>query len=369
MNLIFITIDGARLDRIINGNFYKKLINKSAFFSKTITYAPYTIGAMHAVFSGAYGNKTGVDSYWSTPNFKKNEYKTLVKYLHDVGYVTIGDSINKLILPKSGFDELTIHDEINDDLTQRHLLLLSNVNKLKNNGKNFFLYLHYSNIHTGIMQQVLKKYDNFSKEYFSKKNENAKFYDELFENADKYLERIITECEKLHLTDDTLIVIISDHGISIGEKLGERAYGVFCYDYTLNGTSLFFHKSLPLKFVENQVRSIDILPTILEILKIPIDPNYEKFDGQSLIPILHGDETPRISFSQSGNPLDSGKPPKKPNVWAVRTDDWKFILNIHDGTEELYDLKNDPNENHNLINQKKDISEKLRLKLKEFMSK
>jgi arylsulfatase A-like enzyme len=366
LNLIFITIDGARVDRIIHGNFYKKLIDKSAFFSKTITYAPYTIGAMHAIFSGTYGNKSGVDSYWSTSNFKKNQYKTLVKYLHDTEYTTIGDSINKLILPKDGFDELTIHDEVNDDLTQRHLLLLSNAEKLKSDGKKFFLYLHYSNIHTGIMQQVLKKYDNFSKEYFSNKNENAKFYDTLFKNADKYLETVITECEKLCLTDDTLIVVISDHGISIGEKLGERAYGVFCYDYTLNATSLFFHKSLSTKFIKNQVRSIDILPTILDILKIPTDPNYEKFDGQSLIPILNGDTTPRIAFSQSGNPLDSGKPPKEPNVWAVRTDGWKFILNIHDGTEELYDLQNDPNELDNLIDIKAKTATKLRLKLKEL---
>ncbi len=369
MNLIFITIDGARLDRIINGNFYKKLIDKSTFFSKTITYAPYTIGAMHAIFSGTYGNKTGVDSYWSTPDFKKNEFKTLVKYLHDVGYVTIGDSINKLILPKSGFDELTIHDEINDDLTQRHLSLLSNVNKLKNDGKNFFLYLHYSNIHTGIMEQVLKKYNNFIKKYFSKKNENAKFYDELFENADKYLERIISECETLHLIDDTLIVVISDHGISIGEKVGERAYGVFCYDYTLNATSLFFHNSIPAAFIKNQVRSIDILPTILEILKIPTDSNYEKFDGQSLIPVLKGDTLPRIAFSQSGNPLDSDKPPKKPNVWAIRTDDWKFILNIHNGSEELYDLQTDPDEINNLVDIKPEISTRLRLNLKELTSK
>lgn len=369
MNLIFITIDGARIDRIVNGNFYKKLINKSAFFSKTITYAPYTIGAMHAVFSGTYGNKTGVDSYWSTPDFKKDQYKTLVKYLHDVGYTTIGDSINKLILPKNGFDELTIHDEINDDLTQKHLSLLSNAKKLQNDGKNFFLYLHYSNIHTGIMEQVLKKYNNFSKEYFSQKNENAKFYDELFENADKYLEKIILECEQLHLTDNTLIVVISDHGISIGEKLGERAYGVFCYDYTVNATSLFYHNSINAEYVENQVRSIDILPTILDILKIPIDPNYEKFDGQSLLSILNGDNTPRIAFSQSGNPLDSGKPPKEPNVWALRTDDWKFILNIHDGTEELYDLQTDPNELDNLIDEKPEISTRLRLKLKELAVK
>ena len=366
MNLIFITIDGARLDRIIEGNFYKKLIDKSTFFSKTITYAPYTIGAMHAVFSGTYGNKTGVDSYWSTPDFKKNEYNTLVKYLHDAGYTTIGDSINKLILPKDGFDELTIHDELNDDLTQRHLSLLSNVNKLQNSGKNVFLYLHYSNIHTGIMQKVLKKYDNFSKEYFSKKSDNEKFYDMLFENADKYLEKIITECENLHLTRNTLIVVISDHGISVGEKFGERAYGVFCYDYTLNATSLFYHNSLPKNYVKTQVRSIDILPTILEILQIPIDTKYQKIDGQSLIPVLNGESEPRIAFSQSGNPLDSGKPPKKPNVWAVRTDDWKFIQNIHNDTEELYDLHNDPQELNNLIDVKVEIAAKLRLKLKEF---
>ena len=369
MNLIFITIDGARLDRIINGNFYKKFIDKSTFFSKTITYAPYTIAAMHAVFSGTYGNKSGVNSYWSTPDFKKNEYKTLVKYLHDAGYVTLGDSINKLILPKNGFDELTIHDELSDNLTERHLSLLSKVNELKNNGKNFFLYLHYSNIHTGIMEKVLKKYDNFSEEYFSNKIENERFYDTLFENADKYLEEIITKCENIHLTDDTLIVVISDHGISIGEKMGERAYGVFCYDYTLNATSVFYHNSLSKIHIKNQVRSIDILPTILDILKIPIDENYLKFDGQSLIPILNGENPPRIAFSQSGNPLNSGKPPKEPNVWAVRTDDWKFIFNVHDGTEELYNLQNDPNELNNLIDIEPEISTKLRLKLNELESR
>ena len=52
MNLIFITIDGARCDRIINGLNYKKLISENAFFPNVIAYAPYTIGAMHSIFSG-----------------------------------------------------------------------------------------------------------------------------------------------------------------------------------------------------------------------------------------------------------------------------------------------------------------------------
>jgi len=369
LNLIFITIDGARLDRIKEGKFFKTLINKSIFFEKTITYAPYTIAAMHAIFSGTYGTKTGVNSYWSTPNFKQEQFKTLTKYLQDQEYVTIGDSINKLILPKSGFDELTIHDELKDDLTKRHTSLISKVHQLKLNEKKFFLYLHYSNIHTGIMENVLKKFDNFNKEYFSKRDENEKFYDTLFEKADKYLENIISHCESLGLIDDTLIVVVSDHGISVGEKLGERAYGVYCYDYTLNATSLFFHKILSSKYIKNQVRSIDILPTILEILKIPIDKNYRPFDGESLIPVLSGKTLPRIAFSQSGNPLDSGKPPESPNVWAIRTDEWKFIKNTHNNTEELYDLQNDPNELNNLIDDNPEIASKLRLKLKELTIK
>ena len=361
MNLVFITMDGARYDRIIHGKNYKKLISKNAFFPKVITYAPFTIAAMHAVFSGVYGFKNGVNSYWSSPNFKKNSYKTLPKYLNDLGYLTFGDSINKLILPPDGFDELKIHDELNDDLTKRHKLLLEKMSTIKKKGQNFFLYLHYSNIHTGIMENVLKKYNNFSKEYFSNKEKNEELYDRLFHNADVYLGEIITHFENLELHNDTLLVIISDHGISIGEKLGERAYGVFCYDTTLISTALFCYPYAKPITIQNQVRSIDILPTILKLLSIPHDKNFKEIDGKSLDSLIEGnDEEPRIAFSQSGNPLNTGKPPKEPNVYSIRTEEWKYIKNIHDDSEELYNLKNDPNENTNLINEENPQSNLMR---------
>ena len=157
-----------------------------------------------------------------------------------------------------------------------------------------------------------------------------------------------------------MLVVISDHGISIGEKFGERAYGVFCYDYTLKSTALFYPSSIPKITVQNQIRSIDILPTILEILSIPIDENYEKFQGKSLLPIIKGNKETRIAFSQSGNPLKTGKPPKEPNVNAIRTDDWKYIKNTHDDSEELYNLKDDPNEEKNLISIKKAKADEMR---------
>ena len=368
MNIVFITMDGARADRIIKGKNYKKIISQSAFFPKVITYAPFTISAMHAVFSGVYGFKNGVDSYWSSNNFKKEFYKTLPKFLKDAGYVTFGDSINKLVLPSDGFDELKIHDELNDDLTERHKLLLEKMRKLKQRGKKFFLYLHYSNIHTGIMQEVLKKYDNFSKEYFSNKEKNSRFYDELFNNADEYLGEIINHFKNLGFNEDTLLVIISDHGISIGEKFGERAYGVFCYDTTLISTALFYYPQVLPITVKNQIRSIDILPTILELLSIPHDKNYKEIDGRSIVPLINGKEDGRIAFSQSGNPLNSSKPPKEPNVYAVRTDEWKYIRNIHNNIEELYFLKDDPNEETNLIDIKKEKSDEMRYQMNKILN-
>ncbi|HET8793846.1 MAG TPA: sulfatase-like hydrolase/transferase [Nitrososphaeraceae archaeon] len=368
MNLVFVTMDGARVDRIINGANYKKLIEKSIFFSKVIAYAPFTIAAMHAVFSGTYGTKNGVDSYWSNLNFKHEKFKTLAKYLQDEGYVTYGDVINKLVLPPSGFDELVIHDEINDDLTSRHLALLEKMDLLRKSGKKFFLYLHYSKIHTGIMQEVLKKYDNFSSEYFENKKTNEQRYDNLFLNADNYLGEIVKFIENSGMIKDTLLVVISDHGISVGEKLGERAYGVFCYDYTINSTALFYNFALAPKPIAAQVRSIDILPTILEILSIASDANYQPFQGESLIPFLEGKEQSKIAFSQSGNPLNTNKPPQKPNVWAVRTDQWKFIKNLHDNSEELYNLIDDPAEEENLVNQYKEKALELKLELNKIVS-
>ena len=144
-------IDGGRFDRALNSKLYQKIQQKSVFFSNSVTYGPHTIAAMHATFSGCYGTRTGTNSYWSTYDFKKDQFQTLTEYLSNNGYYTHADLINELVVPKQGFDTFTVHDEINDDLTLRHTELLTDVSKRHKNGQNFFLYLHYSNIHTGIM--------------------------------------------------------------------------------------------------------------------------------------------------------------------------------------------------------------------------
>ena len=153
---------------------------------------------------------------------------------------------------------------------------------------------------------------------------------------------------------------MSDHGISIGEKIGERAYGSFCYDYTLKTFGYFLIPVFNPLEISQQVRTIDFMPTILELLQMPLDKNYSKLDGESLLPLIKGQKIPeKIAYSETGDPLDKKEPPKMPNTKSVRTSKWKLIINEYNNSKELYDLEKDPEENTNLIDTNLEIQEML----------
>ena len=366
-NLIIIMIDGGRLDRAQNSPIFNELKSKSVFFSNSITYGPHTIAAMHAVFSGSYGTRTGTNSYWTPFKFKKDKFKTLTEYLKDNNFYTHADVINELVVPKQGFDNFIVHDELNDDLMKRHKELLKKIPIIAQKNKNFFLYLHYSKIHTGIMNEVLKVYNNNSKEFFDNRTKNKQRYDTLFKNAEIYLQSVLDEINNLGLEKNSLILVMSDHGISVGEKFGERAYGAFCYDYTLRTFTYFLSEEFISREITQQIRTVDFMSTILDYLEIPFDNNYEKPDGISLMPLIRGASIPeQIAYSETGNPLDKKEPPKEPNTKSVRTSKWKLILNQYDNSKELYNLELDPNEEKNLFGKGEKMESFLWEKLQEL---
>ena len=369
-NVIIIMIDGGRLDRAQNSPTFEKLKSNSSFFSNSITYGPHTIAAMHAVFSGSYGSRTGTNSYWSTYEFKKNKFKTLTEYLKDSNYETYADVINQLVVPKQGFDFYTIHDELNDNLVERHKNLLDEMNSKKLNNKNFFLYLHYSNIHTGIMNEVLKVYDNFSNDFFSNKNKNELRYDKLFQAAESYLNQILDKIYQLEFDKNSIILVMSDHGVSVGEKIGERAYGAFCYDYTLRTFTYFLIPNSDAIEIKQQIRTVDFMPTILDFLNISLDTTYSNLDGESLLPLIDGKSfSENYAFSETGNPLHEKSPPKEPNTKSIRSSEWKLIFNDYNQTKELYNLQLDPHENNNLIGTGEKIEEVLWIELQNLINK
>ena len=153
---------------------------------------------------------------------------------------------------------------------------------------------------------------------------------------------------------------MSDHGISVGERFGERAYGAFCYDYTIKTFAYFIYPGINPIEITQQVRTIDFMPTILDYLKIEQDKNYENPDGESLLLLMNRKLLKeKIAYSETGNPLNDKKPPKEPNTKSVRTSKWKLIINEYNNTQELYDLENDPDEKNNVTGKYIDIEKAL----------
>ena len=312
------------------------------------------------MISGSYGNRTGCFSYWHSHKFNHNKFKTIIDYLHNDGYYTCVDVPSDLIMPKKNYDEYYVSDESEIDLTLHHSNLLDKMKNKADNDQPFFLHLHYSGIHEGIRDSVLKSFTNFSTEFFENKKQNEDRYDMLFNDAEKYLEYIHKKLTNLDLLKNSIVVIFSDHGMSLGEKFGERAYGALCYESTIKAFCIYYSSDLSHKKIISQVRSVDIMPTILEHLDIKFDSNFESIDGVSLLPLMNGKTMEEnYAFTETGNPLETHIPPKKPNTKSIRTSEWKLIINEHNNTKELYNLKKDNLEENNLINTGLDIEQRL----------
>jgi len=180
----------------------------------------------------------------------------------------------------------------------------------------------------------------------------------------------MNKIKDLGLLEKSIILILSDHGIGVGEKIGERAYGAFCYDYTLKSFAYLYNPDINPKKISSQVRHIDFMPTILEMLDIPINTSFEKLDGKSLMPVINGQNlSEEYAFSETGNPLNENAPPKIPNTKSIRTSKWKLILNEHDNSQEFYDLENDPHEEENLIGKNIELEKKFMNELSKYLKK
>jgi arylsulfatase A-like enzyme/tetratricopeptide (TPR) repeat protein len=151
---------------------------------------------------------------------------------------------------------------------------------------------------------------------------------------------------------ETLVVLTSDHGEGLGEH-GEATHGVFAYESTLHVPLLLYAPGLlEPRTVDNAVRHIDVLPTVLDLLGIEPD---SPLDGRSLVPLalgreLRGADTPFEALSAA---LDRGWAP----LHGIVAGSLKYIdLPI----PELYDLERDPAELTNLAEQRPKDLERLR---------
>ncbi len=167
-------------------------------------------------------------------------------------------------------------------------------------------------------------------------------YDGEINFTDEQIGILLDLVKELGLIKNTLIIITADHG----EYLGDHGF------YFMHGGLYDTIIKIPLimkckgifphgKIIDQQISSIDIMPTILSAVKIKVDI---KMDGVSLLPVICGRYYNRpYAFGEFMNPQGVF-------TRSIRNKNWKLIFDVVKNTYELYDLKKDPRELTNLIN-------------------
>ena len=109
--------------------------------------------------------------------------------------------------------------------------------------------------------------------------------------------------------------------------------------------------------ISQQVQSVDIFATIADIIGLD-NANHDR-RGRSLIPLMQGKQLEEIpAFLESAT--NSTRSPDS-NVIGIRTSEFKYFRDRDDSTKNvhLYDLREDPLEENNIAETKKDVVEKM----------
>ena len=366
--MVFITIDTLRADHLgcygdkqIHTPNIDALASEGVRFERAYTPVPVTLPAHTVIFTGTYPMLSGMHDF--SGNKLSPSQPTLASVLEEHGYAT-GAVIGSAVLDSrfglnQGFDFYYDHFDFNR-------LQESNLEEMKRQGgavadtaldwlgknhqKKFFLWMHLYDPHYPYQPPT-----PYSEQYKDRP------YDGEIAFADAQVGRLITFLKAKSLYRNTLIVLVGDHGESLGEH-GEKTHGFFIYNATLHVPAILRLPGIPRARVVSEIVSLaDLMPTVLHVLKIDVPSQVQ---GVNLLPMM----TPNKS-EESRNLYAETFLPRLHFNWselrAVETEKYQFI----DAPKpELYDLSQDPGETHNLYADKKAVAEELRARLAKLIS-
>ncbi len=195
-------------------------------------------------------------------------------------------------------------------------------------------------------------------------------YDGEILHNDHSLELLIDKLRQLGILDNTLVVVVSDHGEEFWEH-GYTAHGHSLYQELTHNVFLMWNPALlpqPRRIAE-PVQLVDLMPTVLELLNIPAEGVIQ---GQSLVPLIKGRPFQRqgyVACSRFAHPYPRGFAPEySTDTFALLDREWKFIYRSQAKRArlpevELYDRRADRAEARNVAAQHPEIASRFRAEI------
>jgi arylsulfatase A-like enzyme len=364
-NLILVTMDAVRPDRLSCYGYGKiktkgidSIAAEGVLFKNGIATSCLTPVACASILSGKYPDKTKLRD-----PFGVVETKIISEMLNQCGYKTAGfvgvdliDSRHHFHKGFDLFDEPTEADSFHTmwfrgDKKELKATLgswwIDRMFKwLKDNAKeNFFIWCHYFHVHFLAEKELL-----YSGKLNSDELSDYAYYDAKVKYMDEQLfQPLVDTLKDLDIWHNTTVVVTSDHGETLGTK--QPTWKTFYLEYPQHKTMYEADLKVPLIIknsnlqsmkIDHTVRSIDIVPTLIDLLNIPTT---ETFDGITLTPLFKGQELSELTayceelFENRG----AG------SLQAVRTGCYKLIRNLTKNKLEFYNLQKDAEEKQNII--------------------
>jgi len=422
MNVILITLDACRFDHMSFAGYFRdtcpnlaKTAEETSSFLNNYAVIPQSEPAIISILTGTYPHTHGIQ------NLGKNMSANCImlqEILKNKGYKTACMSIEQdendaLRKDFDEFNEITwrikgrLSREIkkifskNKQYGAAEIVTDNAIDWIRKNKQNdFFLYMHYMELHwpyappspydhifdpgykgnhhfNDLNNGKIKRGDNvFNNNLPEEERKHAiAHYDGAILYMDIHLNRFIEFLKKENLWEKSIVIIVGDHGEHLGEHNIYYNHIASVYQPSLRVPLLIKIPKTNAGKMNNLTESIDIMPTVLEALNIPIENNVE---GKSLMPLINAqsEKIREYAFAETGVSLfEQNKRWYFKGIegkWKMITDGkYKLILIPHPESDiyELYNLEGDPNETRNIINEEKEIAESLKHKLSAWMQK
>lgn len=392
-NVVFVSFDALQAAHVGSLGYSRNvtptidaMARKGFNFTNNISVASWTVPASMTWFTGVYPSEHRLTNKFSVFNPPNNnvlsnlkklspELMTLAEVLKLNGYATGGFTgnagVNGIFGYSQGFDEYFFEK---GKFGSMGVSIPKGLEWLrKNKDKKFFMFLHGYDMHgqnvpdegfdyrfvdkgydrkftgSAAEQEALRE-EGLANGKVQLRDEDVKFwraiYDEKIQRTDAKFRKFLEEYEQMGLMDKTIFVLTSDHGTEFHEHK-RFDHGFSLYDELIHVPLII---SLPKQktgsVIKDQVSSIDVMPTILELLDVKMPEKAAKqLRGTSLVSGLKGKPVAKDVYFETDYRQYTYKR-------GIQTKDgWKLVYTLENKTRELYNMKTDPHETRNLADQ------------------